>query len=166
MPSMIEGRRSVMKKIVVGVDGSEGADRALRWAIGLAEDGAEIIAVYALGPLEDLAWGASAAVSAGLGLSAASLSGWRDELRRQLEQDWCAPLRAAGLPFRAHLEGASAAAGLMAVADREDADLIVVGAHGHGSFEDRVLGSVSYKISHRAHQPVVIVPPETRRIPA
>ena len=50
----------------------------------------------------------------------------------------------------------------MAVADREDGDLIVVGAHGHGGFGDRVLGSVSYKVCHRAHQPVVIVPPEVR----
>jgi nucleotide-binding universal stress UspA family protein len=155
----------MMKRIVVGVDGSEGAKRALRWAMGLAEEeGAEIIAVYALGPVEDLARGASTAVSVGLGLPHEST--WRNELRRELEQDWCAPLRAAGLPFKAHIEGASASAGLMAVADREDADLIVVGAHGHGSFEDRVLGSVSYKVSHRAHQPVVIVPPDAQRIPA
>jgi nucleotide-binding universal stress UspA family protein len=163
---MIERRRrSMMKRIVVGVDGSEGAALALRWAMGLAdEEGAEIIAVYALGPMEDLARGASAAVWVGLGLPHEGT--WRKELRRELEQDWCAPLRAAGLPFRVHLEGGSASAGLMAVADREDADLIVVGAHGHGSFEDRVLGSVSYKLSHRAHQPVVIVPPEARRIPA
>ena len=155
-----------MKRIVVGVDGSEGALRALHWAIGLAEEQeAEIIAVYALGPGQDLARGATNAVSAGLGMSQPGASSWRTELRRELEQDWCAPLRAAGLPFRAHLEEASASAGLMAVADREDADLIVVGAHGHGGFEDRVLGSVSYKVSHRAHQPVVIVPPEAR-IPA
>jgi nucleotide-binding universal stress UspA family protein len=162
---MTERRRSMMKRIVVGVDGSEGAARALRWAIGLAEEErAEIIAVYALGPVEDLARGAGAAVSVGLGLPHEST--WRNQLRRTLEQNWCAPLRAAGLPFKAHLEGASASAGLMAVADREDADLIVVGAHGHGSFEDRVLGSVSYKVSHRAHQPVVIVPPDAQRIPA
>src|SRR5437879_10797279 len=155
-----------MKRIVVGVDGSQGAVRALRWAIGLAaEEGAEIIAVYALGPVEDLARGTTNAVSAGLGMSRSRFSSWRNELRQELEQDWCAPLRAAGLPFRAHLEEASASVGLMAVADREDADLIVVGAHGHGGFEDRVLGSVSYKVSHRAHQPVVIVPPEARTIP-
>ena len=155
-----------MKRIVVGVDGSEGAARALRWAIGLAEkEGAEIIAVYALGPVEDLFRGTTNAVSAGLGMSQPRAGSWRNELRRELEQDWCAPVRAAGLPFRAHLEEASASAGLMAVADREDADLIVVGAHGHGGFEDRVLGSVSYKVSHRAHQPVVIVPPEARPIP-
>jgi nucleotide-binding universal stress UspA family protein len=155
-----------MKRIVVGVDGSEGAARALRWAIGLAkEDGAEIIAVYALGPLEDLARGTTSAVSAGLGISQSRFSSWRNDLRQELEQDWCAPLRAAGLPYRAHLEGASASGALMAVADREDADLIVVGAHGHGGCEDRGLGSVSYKVSHRAHQPVVIVPSEAR-IPA
>jgi nucleotide-binding universal stress UspA family protein len=154
-----------MKRIVVGVDGSEGSLRALRWAMVLAkEEGAEIVAVYALGPVEDFASGAANAVSAGLGMSA-TLGSWRAELRRVLEQDWCAPLRAAGLPFRAYLEEAHASAGLMSVADREDADLIVVGAHGHGGFEDRVFGSVSYKVSHRAHQPVVIVPPKAR-IPA
>src|SRR5437879_4680626 len=114
----------MMRRIVVGIDGSETSGRALRWAVGLAErEGAEIIAVYALGPMEDLARGASSAVSAGLGMSQSWVGGWRSELRRKLEQDWCAPLRSAGLPFRAQLEEASASAGLMAVADREHADL-------------------------------------------
>jgi nucleotide-binding universal stress UspA family protein len=151
----------MVKRIVVGVDGSPGSARALRWAIGLARhEEAEIIAVYALSPVEDLARGASNAVAAGLGLPSSEAGSWRAELRREMEHDWCAALVASGLPFRAHLEQASAPAALMAVADRENADLIVVGAHGHGSFEDRVLGGVSYKVSHRAHQPVVIVPPE------
>lgn len=151
----------MMKRIVVGVDGSPGSARALRWAVGLAQhEEAEIVAVYALGPVEDLARGASNAVAAGLGLLPSEAGSWRTELRRQMEHDWCAALVASGLPFRAQLEQASAPAALMAVADREEADLIVVGAHGHGSFEDRVLGGVSYKVSHRAHQPVVIVPPE------
>jgi nucleotide-binding universal stress UspA family protein len=154
----------MVKRIVVGLDGSEGAARALEWAMGLARDeGAEIIAVYALGPVEDFARGAGNAVAAGLGMT--QDGPWRDRLRQELEQDWCAPLRIAGLPFRALFKEASASAALMTVADREDADLIVVGAHGHGSFEDRMLGSVSYKVSHRAHQPVVIVPSEARRPP-
>lgn len=152
-----------LKRIVVGVDGSEGAARALRWAIGLAElEGAEIIAVHALGPVADLARGTTIAVSTGLGLRHAH-STWRNELRHEFEQDWCASLRVAGVPFRALLEGASPVGALMGVADREGADLIVLGAHDHGSLEDRVLGSVSYKISHRAHQPVVIIPPEAER---
>jgi nucleotide-binding universal stress UspA family protein len=151
----------MVKRIVIGVDGSAGSNRALRWAIGLArEQDAEIVAVYALGPMEDLARGASNAVAAGLGLRGSDAGRWRDELRRDVEREWCAPLHSAGVPYRVQLETSSAPAALMAVADAEDADLIVVGAHGHGNFEDRVLGSVSYKVSHRAHQPVVIVPPE------
>jgi nucleotide-binding universal stress UspA family protein len=153
-----------MERIVVGIDGSDGAARALRWAIGLAsETGAEIIAVYALGPLHDLARGTADAISHGLGLVPSGLA-WRKELQRKLEEVWCAPLRAAGLPFRTVLEKASAADGLIAVADREDADLIVVGAHAEGSLEDRVLGSVSLTLGHRAHRPVVIVPPTAAEV--
>jgi nucleotide-binding universal stress UspA family protein len=37
--------------------------------------------------------------------------------------------------------------------------MIVVGAQGHGNLAERVLGGVSYRLAHRAHQPVVIVPP-------
>jgi nucleotide-binding universal stress UspA family protein len=40
------------RRIVVGVDGSEGSDRALEWAVALMDDGegsdAEIIAVHVL----------------------------------------------------------------------------------------------------------------------
>jgi nucleotide-binding universal stress UspA family protein len=147
----------MVKRIVVGLDGSEGGARALDWAMDLARDeGAEIIAVYALGPMEDFTRGASNAVAAGLGMSGGP---WRNRLRQELERDWCAPLRTSGLTFRAYFKEASASAALMAVADQEDADLIVVGAHDHGGLEDRVLGSVSYKVSHRAHRPVVIIPP-------
>jgi nucleotide-binding universal stress UspA family protein len=157
----------MMKRIVVGVDGSEGAARALEWAIGLAaEVGAEVIAVHAVGPMEGFGRGAANAVFTGLGLPPSGVSAMRYALRRQFEEDWCSPLRSSSLPFRAFLEKASAPAGLMSVADRENADLIVVGAHGHGGFEDRVLGSVSYTVSHRAHQPVVIVPPEAGLISA
>lgn len=63
--------------------------RALRWTMVLArEERAEIVAVYALGPVEDLASGAANAVSAGLGMSRSMSRSWRDELRRELEQDW------------------------------------------------------------------------------
>ena len=66
-----------MKRIVVGVDGSPGSARALRWAIGLAQhEEAEIVAVYALGPVEDLARGASNAVAAGLGLPSSEAGSW------------------------------------------------------------------------------------------
>jgi nucleotide-binding universal stress UspA family protein len=36
----------------------------------------------------------------------------------------------------------------------------VVGARGHGNLCERVLGGVTYRLSHRARHPVVVVPPE------
>ena len=142
----------MLKRIVVGVDGSDGAARALRWAAQFArEDKAEVIAVFARLPVVD----------ALPGFPTLPPPMWRDDLARELEDRWCAPLRDAGVPFRPRVEDAPVASALMAVADEEDADLIVLGAHGHGRFADRVLGgSVSYALSHRAHQPVVTIPPE------
>ena len=48
------------------------------------------------------------------------------------------------------------------MADDEDADLIVIGTHGHGSIRDRLLGSISYRVAHLARQPVTIIPPDWR----
>lgn len=44
-------------------------------------------------------------------------------------------------------------------ADREDAELLVVGSRGRGGLRSAVLGSVSRELAARAHRPVVVVPP-------
>jgi nucleotide-binding universal stress UspA family protein len=48
--------------------------------------------------------------------------------------------------------------GLLQVADQQGVELIVLGAHGGSRFSHRLLGAVTYKVSHAAHRPVVIVP--------
>src|ERR687892_166065 len=61
-PSPLASRRRVADagameatRIVVGVDGSDTAQEALRWAVGLGETlGAEVVAVHAVGLLEEL----------------------------------------------------------------------------------------------------------------
>ena len=84
---------------------------------------------------------------------------WRLELQDELRSSWIEPLTARGVPHRTLLVQAdSAAGGLMATADSEGADLLIVGANGHGSIPDRVLGGVSYRVVHRSHRPVVVVP--------
>jgi len=48
------------------------------------------------------------------------------------------------------------------VREAEDADLLVVGSRGLGSFDRLLLGSVSYQVVHHAACPVVIVPHANR----
>jgi nucleotide-binding universal stress UspA family protein len=55
------------------------------------------------------------------------------------------------------LEGARAEA-IVEAADREGAELLVVGSRGHGGLRSTVLGSVSRKLVADARCPVVVVP--------
>lgn len=50
------------------------------------------------------------------------------------------------------------AAGILAVADAERADLIVIASHGRSRIKRMVLGSVARSVVTKAHLPVTIVP--------
>ncbi len=139
------------QKIVIGLDGSAGSARALAWLVDRAAGGAaEVVAVHAIRPLGEFL----------LNLPMPpGLDHWRENLRWQLEAEWCKPLAEAGVAYRAvTVEHKAPAVALTDVANREEADLIVVGAQGHGGIGDRLLGGVGYKLAHTARQPVVIVP--------
>jgi nucleotide-binding universal stress UspA family protein len=139
-----------IRTIVVGLDGSEGSDRALRWAISRAADlRAEVVAVYGFRPVVP---------ELSAGIPAFDPHAMVESLRATLEDDWSAPLDAAGIPYRAELVEADPVTAILGAADRHGADMIVLGAQGHGGFVDRLLGGVTYKVAHRARQPVVIVP--------
>ncbi len=54
-------------------------------------------------------------------------------------------------------------AGVIAdIADSVDADLIVVGSRGRSPLTGVVLGSVSARLQHIAHRPVLVVPPPAK----
>jgi nucleotide-binding universal stress UspA family protein len=132
-----------IERIVVGVDGSENAGRAVAWAAALAAAiDAEVVAVHAMGLLEH-----------GPGRT-------REALEAELCGTWCTPLVDAGVRHRAELRDGTPVNALLAAADEDDADLVVVGSRGLGGFPELLLGSTSTQVAQQARRPVVIVPPE------
>jgi nucleotide-binding universal stress UspA family protein len=159
MESQLSTQPAIPKTILVGLDGSSGSARALDWAIQVAKSlKADIVAVYVLEILSPTA--------VGYGLAPIGLpDGWLDDLRRQFENEWSAPLKQAGIRYRTVFEtGARGPAPtLIGVANELHADLIVTGSRGLGGFGELLLGSVSHQLVQRAPMPVVVVPPEHRK---
>jgi nucleotide-binding universal stress UspA family protein len=141
----------MISSILIGVDDSEGAAVALRWAVGLLEAEAargnqpDVVAVAAwTSPPLDLV-----GMVDGRLLEQASV----DVLDRIL----------AGVPGaerfeRVVLPGPPAEV-VIDEADRRDVDLIVLGSRGRGALAQLLLGSVSRAVASRADRPVAIVPP-------
>lgn len=66
-------------------------------------------------------------------------------------------LLAAGVPYEREIASGEPAATLMAIAQREGCDAIVMGARGMGALRSAILGSVSQRVVHEASVPVTIV---------
>jgi nucleotide-binding universal stress UspA family protein len=138
----------LLRRILVGVDGSENGAAAVDWASRLAAlVGAEVVAVHAMGLLEPLAAG-----------DAVLSYPHRDEIRERFEREWCRPLEAAPVPTTRVLHNGNAVTVLLAVADEYDVDLIVVGSRGLGGYPELLLGSTSTQVAQHSHRPVTIVP--------
>ena len=137
-----------LRRIVVGVDGSAHAARALTLAGDLAErTGALIIAVHATAP-----GGSSDPSVQPLATSGRHLP--------DLLEDWCEPLHLQGIDDHESVvvEG-DARTALLEVADERDADLVVVGSRGLGPVSKLVLGSVASSLIQHSQLPVTVVPP-------
>ena len=148
-----------MRKIVVGVDGSEASKEALRFAAEEARlRGVALKVVHAWdSPYEPLA------VAGYVPQADASLVG---ELRQAAERVLDSALAAVeaeteGMTVERVLIETPASRALVDAA--EGADLLVVGSRGLGGFAGLLLGSVSQQCAHHAPCPVVIVPPERTR---
>jgi len=143
-------------KIVVGTDGSPDAQRGVEWAADHARNvGAEIVAVYSI---EMIYPAAPMAVPVLADVDESR----RSEAEIALEEA-CAPLREAGVPYRAVIDDGNAAAAIERVADEEAADLLVVGRRGRGALGSLLLGSVTNQLLHHTTHTVVVVPPAKKR---
>jgi nucleotide-binding universal stress UspA family protein len=67
-------------------------------------------------------------------------------------------LRGHGIDAQAYMVQGPTVEMILERAEHLEADLIVVGSHGHGAVYRAVLGSVSEGVLHRAKVPVLIIP--------
>ena len=138
-----------LERVVVGIDGSENARRALRWAIDEAKVRKAELEVVA-------AW---QWLSAGFvpPPAAAPDPVTYEEAAAQLLEEALAAEDTTGIVAlrRLPMHGSAAATLLQRSLD---ADLLVVGSHGRGTFERALLGSVATQVSHHASCPLVVVP--------
>jgi nucleotide-binding universal stress UspA family protein len=144
-------RASTIKRIVVGVDGSDPGKRAVEWAARLAKTThATVIAVYAIDvPL---------AVPDPYAIPFFLDDRWRAGIKKDFENRWCRPLKTAGVRYRAIMQDGRPASVIMQVAEEEKAELIVVGRRGHGEVAELLLGSVSHELALHSKRPVLLVP--------
>lgn len=140
------------RTIVVGVDGSPDAARALDWAIEEAtRRGLSLLLVHGVEV------GAAAASPYGTGMVLEQL----EDAGRTVLDEAMAYATERGVTADARMEIGSAAHALIEAS--RGAELVVVGNRGHGGFVGMLLGSVSNAVVHHAHCPVVVLRPEGHR---
>lgn len=132
--------------ILVGVDGSENAARAVEAArvLAVALD-RELVVLHAVGLMSVID-----------GEHVPS-EGRRDAIQQQVEH-WCAPLGDdPALRWRAELVDGPPVTVVTSRADELDASIVVVGSRGIGA--GQLLGSTSHHLVHHGDRPVLVVPP-------
>ena len=143
---MTEGPVAGEHRIVVGVDGSQPSEQALRWAAHLAATfGARLDAVaawefpgsYGLAPVPP---------------------GW-DPARdmRQALDDTVQAVFGDQPPPELHREAREGGAAKVLLDASQGATMLVVGSRGHGGVAGLLLGSLSATVAERASCPVLII---------
>lgn len=133
-------------ELVVGYDGTPGSEAALDEAVRLAgELGAEIVLVFSF--------------SAGrLGGEVADLDAAIGERGRAVLEAGLERARAAGAhAVTSRILSQDPSDGLVTVADKRDARMIVVGSYGETPLRGALVGSTPYRLLHRSSRPVLVV---------
>jgi nucleotide-binding universal stress UspA family protein len=135
--------------VVVGVDGSNGARAALRFAIEEARlRGATVRAVFA--------WGIPFVADVPTGLLPELVADFRQDAEALLEDAIAQAGDTGGVEVERVVVDSPPGRALLDAS--EGADLLVVGSRGRGGFKGLLLGSVGQQCAHHAPCPVVIVP--------
>jgi nucleotide-binding universal stress UspA family protein len=131
-------------KVLLAYDGSAGAKRALETVIALRHEG-DVVTV--LGVAEGLPL---------YGYASRLPSPEQEEERRRQLEDAAKELVGHGIAATLVERSGDAAALILDEAEKEEADLIVMGTRGLSTAERWLLGSVSTKVLHHARCDVLV----------
>jgi nucleotide-binding universal stress UspA family protein len=146
VPGDAEPKRA--ERILIGCDGSPNSMAALRWAIDFAPPGGTVVVVW-VWDTTPLAVGADTFFFP----DASDLAADRFH---HLVDTVAGQARVHRVTLEREFVRGTPRAALGAHAD--DADLLVVGARGHGAVGAALLGSVSTWLLHHVHRPTAVVP--------
>lgn len=140
-----------IRNILVGIDGSEPANRALELAEDLSgQYGAALLLVTVLKPAPAVA---TELIAPPVVPTPAEIQNAQRDLQRRAGE-----LRARGRTVDTQVEVGDPASTLLAIADRRTADVVVAGRSGKGALARAILGSVTTRLLHTSDRPVLIVP--------
>ena len=146
---MDQGDTSVgaVRRVIVGIDGSDPSRVALEWAGSLCRQlAAELIVVHAVGLMEHYQEHEHGEQNV------------LQHLQSVMDDDWCKPLRDRGVPYAGKVVEGNAVIALVGAAGQYHADLVIVGSRGAGGFSELHLGSTSQQLVMHCPLPVTIVP--------
>ena len=135
-----------MTKVLVPVDGSEVALRALRCAMKVADE----IQIVNVQPRAD-------APALLLHMTQADIDRVQQEHGDSMLMDARKVLDAAGRAYRTHVLGGEPAVTIAELAKSEGVDLIVMGTRGMGALANLAFGSTATKVVHLSGVPVTLV---------
>jgi len=142
------------RRIVVGVDGSENAKTALRWAIGqarLTDAALDAVTAWQDPAMSGFSYGWSPMLFDGDSIATLTEKTLDETVAEVTGHDDGPPV-----PINTRVVQGHPAQVLLSAAS--GAHLLVLGSRGHGTFAGILLGSVSQHCVQHAPCPVVIVP--------
>ncbi len=139
---------TAVETVVVGCDGSPNSMEALRWAIDFAPPGGTVVVVWV--------WDATPLAVGADTFFFPDASDLAAERFHHLVDTVAAQARVRNVTLEREFVRGTPRSAL--AAQGEHADLVVVGARGHGAVGAALLGSVSTWLLHHLHRPIAVVP--------
>ena len=139
-------------KILIPIDGSSAANRAVDHAIASVAWLKETPQVYLLNVQWKLASG-----NVKLFINQDTINDYYREQGMAALAEARAKLDAAGLAYSYHISVGTPAEAIVQYAQEQQVDQIVISAHGQDMLSTLLLGSVATKVAHLAKMPVLLI---------